>query len=62
MLDPQGKPDLLAIQCPVANFGPLSRGSVTNLMLINVFDTYLTPRSLGAWVLAKTLPILNAAP
>ena len=50
MLDPQGKPDLLAIQCPVANFGPLSRGSVTNLMLINVFDTYLTPRSLGAWV------------
>ena len=30
-----------------SNFGPLSRDSVTNLMLITVFDAFLTPRSLG---------------
>ena len=44
------------------NFGPLSRGSVTNPILITVFDTHLTLRSLGAWVWAKILPILNVAP
>ena len=28
--------------CPKANFGPLSRGSITNPILIDVFDTYLS--------------------
>ena len=50
LLDPSGKHDQQAILCPIANFGPLLRGSVTNPMLITVFDTYLTPRSPGAWV------------
>ena len=54
MLDPLGKPDQQAIHSPTANFGPLSTGSVTNPMLITVFDTYLTLRSPGAWVWAKT--------
>ena len=31
--------------CPAANVGPLSSGSVTNLILTTAFDTYLTPRS-----------------
>ena len=44
-----GKPDHQAIHCPTANFGPLSRGNVTNPMLITAFDTYVTPRSPGAW-------------
>ena len=48
--DPPGKPDQQAIHCPTANFGPLSTGSVTNPILITVFDTYLTLRSPGAWV------------
>ena len=39
LLDPPGKPDQQAIHCATANFGPLSRGSVTNPMLITVFDT-----------------------
>ena len=34
-----------AIHCPTANSGPLSKDSVTNLMLIIAFDAYLTPRS-----------------
>ena len=51
----QDKPDHQAIQCPTANFGPLSKVSVTNPMLITVLDTYLTPRSPGAWVGANTL-------
>ena len=47
-LDPPGKPDHQAIHCLTANFGPLSRGSVTNPILITVIDTYLTQRSLRA--------------
>ena len=47
-LDPLGKPDHQALQCPTANFGPLLKGSVTNQMLITVFDIYLTPKSPGA--------------
>ena len=45
-----GQPEHQAIHCPTANFGPLSRGSVTNAILITVFDTYLTPRSPAARV------------
>ena len=45
LLDSPGKPDHQAIYCPTANFVPLSSGSVTNTMLITVFDNYLTPRS-----------------
>ena len=63
MLDTPGKLDHQAVHCPATtNFGPPSRGSVTNPILITVLDTYLTSMSLGAWVLAKTLPILNLAP
>ena len=51
LLDPSGKPNHQAIHCPIANFGPLSRGSVTNSILITVFDTYLTPRPPGSWIL-----------
>ena len=58
LLDPQGKPDH---HCPTANFEFLSTGSITNSILITVFDTYLTLRSSGVWVWAKTLPILNVA-
>ena len=50
LLDPPGKIDHQAIHCPTANFGPLSRCSVTNAILITVFDNYLTPRSPGAWI------------
>ena len=51
LLDPPGKPDHQAIaNCSKANFGPLSSGSITNPMLITVFDTYLTLTSPGAWV------------
>ena len=32
----------------MANFGPLPRGSLTDLMLITAFETYLTQRSPGA--------------
>ena len=46
LLDPPGKPDHRAIYCPMANFGPLSKGSVTNPMLMTVFDPKVT-RSLG---------------
>ena len=38
------------IHCPIANFGPLSRGSISNPILITVLDTYIDPkvtRSLG---------------
>ena len=59
--DLPGKADHQAIHCPTANFGPLSRGSVTNSMLITVFDTYLTPRSPGASVWGNTLQILNSS-
>ena len=45
----------LTINCPTANFGQLLRGSITNSILITVFDTYLAPRSRRAWVWAKTL-------
>ena len=62
MLDPAGKPDYQDTHCPTANFGSLSNGSITNPMLITVFDTHLTPESPGAWVSAKTLQILNVAP
>ena len=40
--DPTGKPDLQA------NFGPLSRGSFSNPMLITVLDTHMTTRSPGS--------------
>ena len=50
MLDPRGKTDHQAIHCPTANFGSLSRGSVTKPMLITVFDNDMTPESPGAWV------------
>ena len=59
--DLPGKADHKAIHCPTANFGPLSRGSVTNSMLITVFDTYLTPMSPGASVWGNTLQILNSS-
>ena len=36
-----------AIHCLTANFGPLLRGSMTNPMLITVFDTHLISKSLG---------------
>ena len=49
MLDPPGKPDHQAIHCPTGDFGPLSRGSVTNPMLITLFDTHLTIVSVEAW-------------
>ena len=42
MRDPRGKTDHQAIHCPTANFGPLSRGSVTKPMLITVFDNDMT--------------------
>ena len=45
LLVPPGKPVHQAIHCPTANSGPLSKDSVTNLMLIIAFDAYLTPRS-----------------
>ena len=32
------------------NLRSLSRGSIINPMLTTLFDTYLTPRSQGAWV------------
>ena len=47
LLDPPGKPDQEAIHSPTTNFGPLLRGSVTDPMLITVFDSSLTPRSSG---------------
>ena len=43
-----GKPDHEAIHCPTANVGRLSSGSVTNPMLITVFDAYLTPKVTGS--------------
>ena len=74
--DPLCKPDHQAIHCPAANFGPLSRDSVTNSMLTTALDTYLMPRSARAWyqvwvprlrqspsgVWTKILLILNVAP
>ena len=42
------KPVHQVIHYHTANFRPLSRGSVSNPMLITVFDTYLSSRSLGA--------------
>ena len=62
LLDTPGKPDHQAVHYPTANFGPLSRGNVTNPTLITVFDTYLTQRSARSWVWAKTLLILHVAP
>ena len=50
LLDSSGKPNHQAIHCSTANFGPLSRGSVTNPILITVFETYLTSRSPGSSV------------
>ena len=61
-LDSPAKPDHQGIHCPIANFGLLSTSSITNPILITVFDTYLTPRSPGPWVWTKTLSILNVAP
>ena len=56
-----GKPDH-QVGDSAANFGTLSSGSITNSMLFTVFDTYLTLRSPGAWVRAKTFLILKVAP
>ena len=53
LLDPPGNLDLQAIQYPRATFGQLSRGSVTNSMLITVFDTYLTPKVTRSLSLSK---------
>ena len=53
LLDPPGKPDYQAIPCPMTNFGPLLRGSVTNLILITAVTGSLV---------TKILPILNVAP
>ena len=50
MLDATGKPDLQAIHFTTANFRPISRGSITNPIIITVFDTYVTPMSLIARV------------
>ena len=50
LLDSPGKPEQQTIHCPTANFGQQLRGSIANLILIIVFDTYFTPRSTGAWV------------
>ena len=36
------KRDHQAIHCPTANFGPLSKGGITNLILITVFDPNVT--------------------
>ena len=47
LLHHPGKPDHQAINCPTANFGPLSKGSVSNPILITVFDPNVT-RSLGS--------------
>ena len=58
LLDPPDKSDQQSIHCPTANLGPLSMDNGTNPMLITVFDTYFTP---GAWIWAKTFPILNVA-
>ena len=49
LLVPPGKPVHQANHYPTANFRPLLRGSVPNPILITAFDTYLSPRSLGAW-------------
>ena len=46
---PPGRPTHRAIHCPTANFGQPSTCSITNPMLVTAFDTYLTPRSPGAW-------------
>ena len=54
LLDLPGKPDHQSIHCPTANFGPLSRSSISNPILITVFGTYLTQRSPGAWVRANS--------
>ena len=61
-LDSPAKPDHQGIHCPIANFGLLSTSSITNPILITVFDTYLTPRSPEPWVWTITLSILNVAP
>ena len=49
LLDPPGNPDCQAIHCPTSKFEPLSKSSVTNPILMTVFDIDLTPRSLRAW-------------
>ena len=50
VLDPPEKPDDQTIHYFSANFGQLLRTSVTNPMLITIFDTYLTLRSPEVWV------------
>ena len=55
LLDPPGKPDHQATHCPTANFGPVSRGSITYSILITVFDTYLTPKVTGSLGLSQDL-------
>ena len=37
LLDPPSKPDHQAIHCPTTNSGPLSRGSITNPILILIW-------------------------
>ena len=41
ILDPTGKPNNQVIHSPTANFGPLSRDSVINPMLITVIITLI---------------------
>ena len=53
--DSPSKPDHQAIHCPKANFKPLPRGSITNPMLITMFDTYFILRSPGAGFEPKPL-------
>ena len=46
---PKGKPVHQVFNCPTVISGPLSSGSVTNLMLVTAFNNYLTPRSAEVW-------------
>ena len=74
-------PNQYALPCPIYITTMIRRhtkfsSSFTNLTIISVFDTYLTPRSLGAWyqvwvsrpsqaptgVWTKILLILNVVP
>ena len=70
------QPGHQAMHCPTGNFGWLPSGNIINLMLITAYDTYLNPRSPGAWcqgwvptlsratseVWTKIVPVLNALP
>ena len=55
LLDPPGKPNHQHIHCPTANFELLSRGSITNPILITVGDTYLTSKLIRTLGLSQDL-------